>query len=36
MGGKFGIITIVTALTTGPTIQALSELIQKRVFMERT
>jgi uncharacterized membrane protein YczE len=30
LGGKFGIITIFTALTTGPTIQYLSQLFEKK------
>lgn len=35
LGGKFGLITIVTALTTGPTIQALGTWIQKHILFER-
>lgn len=34
LGGKFGAITILTALTTGPTIQILGEWIQKHIFIE--
>ena len=36
LGGKFGIITILTALTTGPTIQALSSVFRKRLILERS
>ncbi|WP_172188431.1 YczE/YyaS/YitT family protein [Lentilactobacillus kribbianus] len=35
LGGKFGLITIVTALTTGPTIQALGGWFQQHLFNER-
>lgn len=36
LGGKFGIITILTALTTGPTIQALSTVFRKTLILERS
>ncbi|WP_434314762.1 hypothetical protein V1331_07565 [Levilactobacillus brevis] len=35
LGGKFGIITILTALTTGPTIQALSSIFRKRLILRQ-
>ncbi|MBS1013923.1 YczE/YyaS/YitT family protein [Levilactobacillus brevis] len=35
LGGKFGIITILTALTTGPTIQALSSIFRKRFILRQ-
>lgn len=35
MGGKFGLITIITALTTGPTIQFLSSWIQVNIIKDR-
>ncbi|MGV0168542.1 YczE/YyaS/YitT family protein [Furfurilactobacillus sp. WILCCON 0119] len=34
LGGQFGVITIVAALTTGPAIQALSGLFQRQLFIE--
>lgn len=35
LGGKFGVITILTALTTGPTIQALSSIFRKRLILRQ-
>lgn len=35
LGGKFGIITIITAITTGPTIQFLSGVFKEKLFTER-
>ncbi|CAM2742598.1 YitT family protein [Levilactobacillus brevis] len=35
LGGKFGIITILTALTTGPTIQALSSIFRKHLILRQ-
>lgn len=35
LGGKFGIITILTALTTGTTIQALSSIFRKRFILRQ-
>ncbi|WP_233449224.1 YczE/YyaS/YitT family protein [Levilactobacillus suantsaii] len=35
LGGRFGIITILTALTTGPTIQALSGVFRKRFILAK-
>lgn len=35
LGGKFGIITILTALTTGPTIQTLSSIFRKRLILRQ-
>lgn len=35
LGGKFGLITIVTVLTTGPTIQALGGWLQRHILIER-
>lgn len=35
LGGRFGIITILTALTTGPTIQVLSSLFRKRLILAK-
>jgi uncharacterized protein len=35
LGGKFGIITIFTALTTGPAIQYLSQFFDKKLFKEK-
>ncbi len=32
LSGKFGMITIITALTTGPAIQYLSQLFEKKLF----
>ena len=35
LGGRFGIITILTALTTGPTIQALSSLFRRHLVLAK-
>ncbi|ALC89438.1 hypothetical protein AM500_06315 [Bacillus sp. FJAT-18017] len=35
LGGKFGIITIITALTTGPAIQYLSQLFGEKLLAEK-
>lgn len=35
LDGKFGILTILTALTTGPTIQALSSIFRKRLILRQ-
>lgn len=35
LGGKFGIITILTALTTGPAIQYLSHLFEEKFLKEK-
>lgn len=35
LGGKFGIITILTALTTGPAIQYLSQLFEEKFLKEK-
>ncbi|WP_162100924.1 hypothetical protein [Latilactobacillus sakei] len=35
LGGRFGAITILTALTTGPTIQYLSQLFSRLLYGER-
>lgn len=35
LGGRFGIITILTALTTGPTIQALSGIFRRRLILAK-
>lgn len=36
LGGRFGIITILTALTTGPTIQALSNIFRRRLILAKS
>jgi uncharacterized protein len=36
LGGKFGIITVITALTTGPVIQYLSQLFETKFFKKQT
>lgn len=35
LGGKFGLITVITAITTGPAIQYLSQLFEKHIFAEK-
>lgn len=35
LGGKFGVITVITALATGPAIQYLSQLFEKHIFAEK-
>lgn len=35
LDGKFGILPILTALTTGPTIQALSSIFRKRLILRQ-
>lgn len=35
LGGTFGIITIITALTTGPAIQFLSQYFEEKLFKEK-